>query len=401
MSEADKGNIPSRAMELMAFLSDGETHDLVQSLVFDLEVQNAEVRMGGIDEVIGYMRTLPSWPRQLMVDITDSALPLSDMNRLADIAEPGTRIVVVGDRNDVGLFRDLIQLGVADYLVKPIAPAMLRRSLTFSPAVTEARQSREGKVIAVIGARGGVGATTVATNIAWQLAHVLSRRTLLVDLDVHNGPVNMMLDLKPNQGLAEALEKPETLDPAGVERFVTMKGPRLFTLTADLPLKTPSPVTPLSVASLSGALINHFHFVVYDCPWHSGEVMNLLAERADFVVTIADPGMVAVRNLSRIARLRDAVADAQPMTLVCNHIRPKSAESLTSGAMEAAFGRPIDYTLPHTPSLVRSQNLGRAQDAQPASYTNVILDIVREIGGGTATEQREESGSIFKRMFSG
>ena len=317
------------------------------------------------------------------------------MNRLADIAEPGTRIVVVGDRNDVGLFRDLIKLGVADYLVKPIAPAMLRRSLTFSNAVTEARPAREGKVVAVIGARGGVGTSTIAANIGWQLAFGLSRRTAVVDLDVHNGSLNMMFDLKANQGLAEALENPSALDPMGLERVVSMKGPRLFTLAAELPLKTSSPVTTKSVAELSAALISQYHFIVYDCPWHSGDIVNLLVERADFVVTIADPGMVAVRNLARIARLADPAHDTQRMMLVCNHIRPKSNESLTSGAMEAAFGRPIDHTLPHTPSLVRSQNLGRAQEAQPSSFSNVILDMVRDIGGGAATEQREEHCSIW------
>lgn len=399
MSGSDKGNNPPRGMELIAFLGDSETRDLVQSLVFDLEVPNAEVRMGAIDDVIAHMRTLPSWPRQLMVDITDSALPLSDMNRLADIAEPGTRIVVVGDRNDVGLFRDLIQLGVADYLVKPIAPAMLRRSLTFTNAVAETRPAREGKVVAVIGARGGVGTTTVAANIGWQLAFGMSRRTLVTDLDVHNGPMNMMFDIKASQGLAEALERPDSLDPLGVEKVVSMKGPRLFTLAAELPLRTPTPVTPKALADLSAALISQFHFIVYDCPWHSGEIVNHLVDRADYLILIADPSMVAVRNLARIARLRDPANDTQRLLLVCNHIRPKTNESLTSGAMEAAFGRPIDHTLPNTPSLVRSQNLGRAQEAQPTGYSNSILDIVRDIGGGS--EQREEQASIWKRMFSG
>lgn len=397
MSETERNNPGS--LELVAFLSDTETRDIFQSLIYDLEVPNTEVRIGSVDDALEYVGLLASWPRQLVVDITDSMLPLSDMNRLADIAEPGTRIVVVGDRNDVGLFRDLMQLGVADYLVKPIAPTMLRRSVNFGGMVGDVmRPSRSGKSVAVIGARGGVGTTTVACNIAWQMAYGASRRTLLVDLDVHHGAVNMMFDLKPSTGLMSAMEDPASLGTLGPERVVTMKGPRLFTLTAEVPLKTPSPVNGERLEALNPMLANHYHYMIYDCPWHSGDAVNSLVERSDYVVIVADPSMVATRNLSRIARLWDPRTETQRMLLVANHIRPRTSESLTPGAMEAAFGRSIDHTLPNTPSLIKGQNLGRAQEGQPTTYTSVIADITRDlIGGG---EHRGESTSLWKRMFS-
>ncbi len=171
MNETAERNEPARTLDLVAFLSDPDSRDLVQSLVFDLELQNVVVRQGSVDDALDFVKTLPSWPHQLLVDIADSALPLGDMKRVANIAEPGTRIIVAGDRNDVGLFRDLMELGVADYLLKPLTPAMLRRSLHFGALASEpARAPRAGKTIAVAGARGGAGTTTLGFHaVPWWL----------------------------------------------------------------------------------------------------------------------------------------------------------------------------------------------------------------------------------------
>ncbi len=136
MSQVEDHNDAPRALDMVAFLCDADSSDLVQSLIFDLELENVVVRQGSVDDALDFIKTLPSWPHQLLVDIAGSPQPLSDMKRVTGIAEPGTRIIVVGDRNDVGLFRDLMHLGVADYLVKPFTPAMLRGSLNLGAIVS-------------------------------------------------------------------------------------------------------------------------------------------------------------------------------------------------------------------------------------------------------------------------
>ncbi|GLR67427.1 fimbriae assembly protein [Acidocella aquatica] len=400
MSEAVERNEPVRALELVAFLTDPDSRDLVQSLVFDLELKNVVVRQGGIDDALNFVQTLPSWPHQLLLDIAQSPLPLSDMNRVADIAEPGTRIIVVGDRNDVGLFRDLMQLGVADYLLKPFTPAMLRRGLNFGALASEpVRAPRAGKTLAVIGARGGAGTSTLACSLAWQLAHGFSRRTVVVDLDVYNGAVNLVFNLPPSQGLVSALQNTAGLDHLALEKILTLRGPRLFTLTADVDPRAADPLTPDSLKELLAVLVDHFHFVVLDVPARSGAVVNTLLEQSDFVVMLADPTILAVRNVARILRGREAANTAQRTILVVNNLAPKTPETLTNAAMEAALGRGIDYTLPYTTGLTKSQNLGRPQEFLPAAYSKAVLEIATGITGG-GEKQEEQTPSVWKRMFS-
>ena len=400
MSQVQDHNDATRALELVAFLIDPDSRDLVQSLVFDLELKNAVVRQGSVDDALDFIKTLPSWPHQLLLDIADSPLPLSDMKRVADIAEPSTRIIVVGDRNDVGLFRDLIQLGVADYLVKPFTQAMLRRSLNFGALASETpRPPRAGKIIAVVGSRGGVGTTTVACGLAWQLAHGHSRRTVVLDLDVYNGAVNLVFNLPPSQGLVTALQNIAGLDHAALEKVLTLKGPRLFTLTADIDPKAADPLTPDTLTELLAAPGDHFHYVVLDVPTRSGDILNTLMDRSDYVVLVADPTILAVRNVARISRTRDTANTTQRTVLVINNLAPKTPETLTTGAMEAALGRGIDHTLPYTIGLTKSQNLGRPQEFLPAAYGKAVLEIATDITGGGA-KQEEQPGSVWKRMFS-
>ena len=400
MSEIAERNEPARALELVAFLTDPDSRDLVQSLVFDLELKNVVVRQGGIDDALSFVQSLPSWPHQLLLDIAQSPLPLSDMTRVADIAEPGTRIIVAGDRNDVGLFRDLMQLGVADYLLKPLTPAMLRRGLNFGALASEpTRAPRAGKTLAVIGARGGAGASTLACGLAWQLAHGFSRRTVVVDLDVHNGAVNLVFNLPPSQGLVSALQNTAGLDHLGLEKVVTLRGPRLFTLTADIDPRAADPLTPDSLKELLAVLIEHFHYVVLDVPFRSGPLVTSLLEQSDFVILLADPTLLSVRNAARLAHGREAASPSQRTILAVNNLAPKTPETLTNAAMEAALGRGIDYTLPYTTGLTKSQNLGRPQDFLPPAYSKAVQDIATGITAG-AGKPEEHAPSVWKRIFS-
>ena len=157
-----------------------------------------------------------------MVDLSDSELPLSDINSLADVCEPGVTVVAFGQRNDCGLFRDLLQHGVADYLVKPITPALLQKAILSASEQSGVVKSSHklGKLVAVTGTRGGVGSTTVATSVAWLIAHERRRRVALVDLDLQFGTVALSLDLEPSHGLREALENPNRIDGLFMDRVL-------------------------------------------------------------------------------------------------------------------------------------------------------------------------------------
>ena len=142
-------------------------------------------------------------PNILLVDLSESGDPLSDINSLAEVCEPGTVVIAMGQVNDVRLYRDLIVSGLQDYLLKPFSPEQLRDVLSQAQAVLNAPKAEDGTSekphvsTAVIGTRGGVGASTIATSLAWLMSNEKERLTALLDLDIHFGTGALALDVEP------------------------------------------------------------------------------------------------------------------------------------------------------------------------------------------------------------
>jgi pilus assembly protein CpaE len=167
--------------QFLAFVADDDTYGVVDQVVGEMMLPHASIRQGGVKDAIKHLGEQRS-PKLLLIDVSASDLPLSDINALADVCEPGVTVVAVGARNDCGLFRDLLQHGVADYLVKPITPALLQKAIlaaTEQSGVVKGNH-KLGKLVAVSGTRGGVGATSVAASVAWLIApQSISFRLLL------------------------------------------------------------------------------------------------------------------------------------------------------------------------------------------------------------------------------
>src|SRR5262249_2897184 len=149
-------------------------------------------------------------PENVIVDISDAEMPASQIHDLAELCEPGVTVIAIGDRNDIALYRDLVQAGVSEYIVKPVTAQLLTKALNGAPTSGERSpiSRKRGKVVAVVGARGGVGATTLATHLALHLANQQSRRVMLLDLDLYTGDCALALNIKPTPGLREALSNP-------------------------------------------------------------------------------------------------------------------------------------------------------------------------------------------------
>lgn len=179
--------------EALAFVTDAESEAVVQS-VFLEEAPGAVLR-GDITKAVQHLSDTRS-PRILVVDISGVTLPVSQIHHLADVCEPGVNVIVIGTRNEVGLYRDLQQAGAADYIVKPLTANLLAKALSAVKRGAEpAPISRKlGKLIAFVGARGGVGTSTMAVNLSWYLANCHARRVALIDFDLHNGVCNLMLN---------------------------------------------------------------------------------------------------------------------------------------------------------------------------------------------------------------
>ena len=348
--------------QLRAFVQDEATQKVVDQVVADLSIPHASVHKGGIvaaTSMLGEQRS----PRLLVVDLSGVALPLSAVNELAEVCEPGVTVITIGDRNDVGLFRDLINNGVSDYLVKPITPALLQRSLqnVLDTASSGRQNDRRGRLVAVIGARGGVGATMLATGIAWTIANRRRRRAALVDLDLQYGTVALALDLEPASGLRDTLEHPGRIDGLFVDRVMLRHSDTLFVLSAEESLSEPLVPDPAALEILLKELRNKFHFVVVDLPRQVSHSTRHVLQNATNLVLVTDLSLAGMRDALRHINQMPATNAACQLTIVANRTGEHRESEITRKEFETAIGRPVDFILPFDPrSVADATNVGKS-----------------------------------------
>jgi pilus assembly protein CpaE len=288
-------------LPLMAFV-DAETERVLQESSGMLG--RCAIMRGGIAKAIEYLSEQRS-PQLLLVDISGVDLPLSKIQILADVCEPGTNVVALGDRNDVGLYRDLLEIGVSNYLVKPLTRELLGRVLSPKTAPSDATKAalKLGKIVAFVGARGGVGATTLAGNLAWHLANRQGRRVALVDLDLQHGDAALLFNAELTPGFRDALANPLRLDHILLDRTMTQVGERLFVLGSVEPLHENVQITPGAIDTLFASLRSQFHYIIVDAPRTPAPAYRRALEMADRRVIVVDQTMRSMRDGVRFANL--------------------------------------------------------------------------------------------------
>jgi pilus assembly protein CpaE len=367
---------PASRAKLMAFVTDAQSEASLSSCLSHLSFPDTIIKRGGITRAIQYLATERS-PETIIVDMTGVDMPASRMHELAELCEPGVTVIAIGDRNDVGLYRDLVQAGVSEYIVKPITAHLLANALSAGPAGAGqgAIIRKRGKVVAAIGARGGVGTTSVAINLAWYLANRQNRRVLLLDLDLKNGDCSLSLNLTPTPGLREALTNPLRIDSVFLERAVAVHGERLFVLSGEEPLRADTEFTAEAVETLVGALRAQFHYVIADIPRVAAPPYQRALDIADVRIIVADQTLRSVRDT---VRLRDAFGPGEGThcnLVVVNRSGEGGRRALTLQEMSGVKVTP-DFVIPFRPKLFTVSGLPRR-----GPIAAVIAALAAEISG--------------------
>ncbi len=295
---------PPPRLPLLAFVADAETEAALQSRLDELSVPAPIIMRGGIAKAIRYLSSERS-PDTLIVDVSDVDLPVPQLHKLAEVCEPRVTVIAIGDHNDVDLYRDLIQAGVSEYIVKPVTRQLLGQALSAkaAPAAGVPIEQKLGRMIAFVGARGGVGTTTLATNLAWYLANRQKRRVGLLDLDLQTGDCALALNLKSTAALREALLSPLRVDGVFLERAMAAQGERLFVLSSEDPLGVEIAFTPDAVEKVVAVLRTLVHFVVVDVPRIQTPAYRRALDLADLRIIVADQTLHAVRDAVRLRSL--------------------------------------------------------------------------------------------------
>ncbi len=391
----------SAPVDAQAYVIDDTTGEAISTAFQDQGILG-HVGKGGVAAAIEALAKGRS-PQMLIVDLSNSDSPMAEIDGLAEVCEPGTSVIAVGEKNDVSLFRELIAAGVADYLVKPVTAAAVVSAITSASAVTgaegQAGDKKVGRVVVVIGARGGVGASTVALNCAWMAAHEQKKRVALVDLDLQFGSLALALDVEPGRGLREALENPGRIDSLFLSAAAVNAGENLFVLGAEEPLDTGLSFEPDALVLLLQELAQSFDTVIIDVP--RGVAVNHWSALAGVscIALVSDMSLTGMRDIVRLKAMFKTNAPEARVVVVANRAgTEKKKTEVPRREFERGIEGQIDFVIPEdAKSQTLSSQSGKplAVVARSAKITNALREISRELSG-KATEV--EKAPLWRRL---
>lgn len=363
---------PDARAPVLAFVCDPETRAVLDTVGGAAGWSPRAVRDGGIGAALNDLATIPT-PHLLVLDVSESADPVGDIGGLAALCDAGTRVLAVGASNDARLFRALRQAGVDDYLVKPLDAAALNEAIDEALAARDATpepqpDSPDGEpAVAVVGVRGGVGASLIAVNAAWQAAEPAARRIALLDLDFHFGSVALMLDREPGPGLRDALLNPGRIDDLFLERAATRVGDHLSLFGAELALDEAFDGSAAGVPSLLDRLKEGFDGVVLDLPRALLVSQPEIAGSLSAIVLVSDLSLAGMRDCIRLSALIAAIAPDLACRLVITRVGEFPKAEVDPETFAKGVGLPISALVPYDAKLAaKAAQQGRALvDLQP------------------------------------
>lgn len=392
-----------RPVDLLAFLTEAQSAALVAGIIGP-HGSAGRVQPGGINAAIAFLKDNAS-PKILLVDISGVPEPMARVDALAEVCAPGTMVVATGVANDVALYRDLKNAGIYEYLVKPIQPEVLKTVvLEAASGGAKAEPDSSKPVLMIVGTRGGVGASTVAINIAGTLARQ-GKKTILLDLDLQFGSIALTLDIDPGHGLREALDRPERVDSMFLNSSAVKVGENLYVLAAEEGVNETVAVSGEPLATLLHELQRHFDAIVVDLPRHVAVANWEAIARAHALMIVADLSLVGIRDTTRFLTAAKDVVDAAKVKLMISSVGGDRGAKIDRKEFETALNRKVDYVLPEdAKSLSAANRAGRtvvdvaAGSKIAAALRDVCVDLVgSENGEGGAAAPKKRNFTLFRR----
>ncbi len=277
------------------------------------------VRPGGLAAAVDYYQNQPT-PSLVIVESQDQGgRLLGQLDRLAEVCDPGTKVVVIGALNDITLYRELMRRGVSEYLVPPLETLQLIHAITTLYA--DPSTPFIGRQIAFCGARGGVGSSTIAHNLAFTLTERMQTNAVIVDFDLPFGTAGLDFNQDPLQGVADALNQPDRLDPTLLDRMMVNCTDRLSLFAAPASLDNDYDISPEAFEEVANKIRAIAPFVALDLPHLWSNWMRRMLLTADDVVITAAPDLASLRNAKNIVDLvRGARPNDAPPMLVLNQV---------------------------------------------------------------------------------
>jgi len=396
---------PVPRISIHAFCEFPDTGAALQRAASDRRLSKAHVtvELGGLQAALDHYSGQAT-PNLLIIETRlQGKTAVEEIERLAEVCDAATKVVVIGRVNDVELYRELMRRGVSEYLVAPLNPLHLIEVI--SGLYLNPDAAPIGRIVSVVGCRGGVGASTLAHNIGWCVAEHLEINTTIVDLDLAFGTSGLDFNEEPGQGVAEALSAPERLDDVLLERLLIKVGEHLSVFSSPAMLDRGYDAEPTAYEAVLDAVRRMTPCVVVDLPhlWAPWVRQTLLA--SDDVVVVALPDLASLRNGKAIVDLvRQNRPNDAPPRLILNQVGQPRRPEIPVKDFAATIGLEPSVILPYEPALYGSaaNNAQMLMQAKPNSPTSEgIRQIAELVTGRHAQDAGQKSVLPFLSFLKG
>ena len=384
--------------KVVAFLSDDESATAIRNGLSNLG-DELDIRRGTLRNAVRYFEK--ETPGQaIVVDIDGIDDPKSLLDELARVCPPDVKVMLVGSNAEIAFYRLVVHdMGATEYLHKPITRDIVSRLvmphlLADSPD-NGPQGSRIGHLVVICGARGGVGTSSIALNLAVELTATVKGHVALLDLHVQGGEVALMLGARPGPGLRIALEDPERVDSLFLERAAITVQPRLRLIAAEESFESGLTVTAAGLARVLDVLQQKFNFVVADIPMPLPPAMQQVLRLARQVIVVLTPDVASLRDTQAIRNLVTGVTGADRVITVLN--RSDMEGGLQLSLIEKGLGVTPDIVIPELgKGMLEAINLGIPAVQKVPGLRRALAPLVREITGVAPVSQTR---SWFRRIL--
>jgi pilus assembly protein CpaE len=385
---------PVPRISIQAFCETPEVAGAMQAAIGDRRMIKAHVKvqMGGLVAALEAYSSSAT-PNIILIEHGGNGIDLlSGLDRLAEVCDAGTKLVVVGRLNDIVLYRELVRRGVSDYVVSPVSPLDLVR--TFSQLFSKPDAAPLGRVLAVVGAKGGVGASTVAHNIAFAVSRDLHLNSVIADLDLAFGTAGLDFNQDPPQGIADAVFSPERVDAAFIDRLLSKCTDHLSLLAAPATLEREYDFSAEAFDPVLDSLRGTIPYIVLDIPhmWTAWTKRALVG--ADEVLFVAAPDLANLRNAKNMFDfVRGARPNDRPPLYALNGVgMPKRPEVRAADFAKALEAPPV-ATIPFDPQLFgTAANNGQMVAEVSASHkiAEIFLALAKTLTGRAEVKKEKK-----------
>jgi len=370
--------------EFMSFVLDEESLSSLHVWAERQGYPSATVQQGGPD-MFAQMLESAAPPKMVIIDIDGQSDPIAITARMVSLCGGDCRVITVGSANDVSLYRRMLSAGAVDYLVKPLSADTLNQALAAAlrtPTGGQKQEAQEAQVITFIGTRGGVGATTLALNTGWLLAHEFNKPVALFDLDLQFGTSSLSLDLEPGRGLRDIVSSPHRVDGLMIASSIVPESENFSVLGAEEAIDEVVPTDSGAITALMKEMRGNFDIVIVDLPRHMLAAHKRLLSTSQEVVLVSDLTLAGIRDTLRIKSALTSLGSNARLTIVGSRASATGVGHIDRAVFEKGIQSPLDaLIIEDTTTVANAANSGKSlgETAPKAPITKSIRELAQRL----------------------